>query len=408
MPNLPPAAAFLMKTKVVHGRGTLALVPEELRRLGAARPWIVTDPGLVAAGLCGQLEEILRQAGFPCGRFDGVTHVARVRSVEESAAAAREFGFDSVVALGGGSVLVIGKATAILGANGGSIRDYDGVGRVPREPLPIVAVPTTAGSGADVSMFSPVVDEERHLKLLVGGENCFPRVSILDPLLLRTLPFTQAVYSGIDALAHAVEAQMSTGATPITDAIGLAAVEKLMAHLRTAAFTDDLDAKEACLLASCMANWASGNAKLSLGHGLARNVQALFPVPYGLTIGVFLPLAMEFNLPAAVGRLSRMARAAGVCAGGPPRREAEAMVRAVKELLLDLRFPTRFTEEQVDRRKIPLMAAMAASGVYGEKTDPKDLPAIPPETPVRSTNIRQATYQDVVRLYERSLEGWTL
>ena len=402
------AATFLMKTKVVHGRGTLALLPEELRGLGARKPWIVTDPGLVSAGICTEIESILEKAGFAPGRFDQVAHVARASSVDASVAAARDFGFDSVIAVGGGSALVIGKTTAIVGANGGNIRDYDGVGRVPLPPFPIVAIPTTAGSGADVSMFSPVVDEERNLKLLIGGPNCFPHVAILDPLLLRTLPFTQAVYSGVDALAHAIEAQLSTGATPISDALGLSAMQALMDNLRTATLTDNLDAKEACLLASCMANWASGNAKLSLGHGLARNVQALFPVPYGLTIGVFLPITMEFNLPAAIPQLCRMARFAGIADTGRPRQQAEAMVRAVKELLIDLRFPKRFTAEQVDREKIPLMAAMAVQEVYGEKKDPRELLPIAPDTPVRSTNIRKATYRDAVELYERSLEGWTL
>jgi len=228
MAGVQGAATFLMKTKVVHGRGTLALLPEELRGLGARKPWIVTDPGLVSAGICTEIESILEKAGFAPGRFDQVAHVARASSVDASVAAARDFGFDSVIAVGGGSALVIGKTTAIVGANGGNIRDYDGVGRVPLPPFPIVAIPTTAGSGADVSMFSPVVDEERNLKLLIGGPNCFPHVAILDPLLLRTLPFTQAVYSGVDALAHAIEAQLSTGATPITDALGLSAMQALM------------------------------------------------------------------------------------------------------------------------------------------------------------------------------------
>lgn len=408
MKGIPGAATFLMKTKVVHGQGTLSLLPQELRGLGAKTPWIVTDPGLVSAGVCAEVESTLEKAGFSHGRFDQVAKVARASSVDASVVAARDFGFDSVIALGGGSALVVGKATAVVGSNGGNIRDYDGVGRVPLPPLPIVAIPTTAGSGAEVSMFSPVVDEERNLKLIIGGPNCFPHVAILDPLLLRTLPPTQAVYSGVDALAHAIEAQLSTGATPITDALGLCAMQALMNNLRTAALTDDMDAKEACLLASCMANWASGNAKLSLGHGLARNVQALFPVPYGLTIGIFLPITLDFNLPAAVPQLSRMARFAGIAESARPLQQAQAMVRAVKELLIDLRFPNRFTEKQVDRKKIPLMAAMAVQEVYGEKKDPSELMPVAPDTPVRSTNLRKATYRDAIELYERSLEGWTL
>lgn len=401
---------WTMKTRIVHGLGTLSKVPDELRTLGAGRPFIVTDRGIVQAGIIGELESILDEAGMPHGVYDGTAATARAVSVDESVAAAREHGYDSVVTIGGGSPLVVGKATAIVGANGGTIRDYDGPGKIKNGLLPTIAIPTTAGSGAEVSPFSPVVDDERNVKMLVGDSNSYPHVAILDATLMKSLPFQQAVYSGIDALAHAIEGQLSSKATPITDVMAMGATRMILENLRTSAMTDDLEAKEQMLLASALANMVSGNAKLSLGHGLARNVQALFTVQYGLTIGVFLPISMEFNLPAAVPRLSRLARYTGVGPAAAADRElAEAMVNHVKELLIDLDFPNRFSEDQVTRESVPLMARMACQGVYeGEKQDPRELPDLPPNTPVRSTNIRKATYADAAAMYEEALDGWKL
>jgi alcohol dehydrogenase class IV len=402
---------FVMPTKIVHGVGSLRSLPEELEKLGVTRPWIVSDVGLEKAGIVNQAVEILEQAGVKVGGvFTNVTHTATVTSVDSSVEQLQQTNCDGVIGIGGGSPLVVAKATAIVAGNGGTIRDYDGSGKVKKLPLPIIAIPTTAGSGSEVSQFSPVVDEERQVKITVGGQLCFPRTAILDPNLIRSVPTLQAVYSGVDALTHAIESYVTNLSTPITDALSSYAMGVLMKNLRTSILTDDIEAKEACLVASTIANMACGNAKLGLVHGLARNVQTLFRnVPYGLSIAVFLPPVMEFNAPAAASRFADMARFFGEDTTGLSIREqANLSVRAVKMLLADLNVPTSFTSDQVDTSKIPLMAKMALVGAYGEKLTTKELEEYPTLGYIKSPNIRKATYTDAVRLYEKSMEGWTI
>jgi alcohol dehydrogenase class IV len=202
-------ATFQMKTKIVHGLGSLKQLPKEIRSLGGTRPWIVTDPGLVQAGIVSQVLEVLAEANLPAGVFSDVTHVAKVSAIDESWRQAADHGADCIIALGGGSALVVGKATGVLGgpASRGSvpsIREF--AFQPPQFVMPVITIPTTAGSGAEVSPHQPMVDEHNHRKITVSSPACYPSVAILDANLMRTLPFKQATLSGVDALTHAVEA----------------------------------------------------------------------------------------------------------------------------------------------------------------------------------------------------------
>lgn len=400
-------ATFQLRTRLVHGPASLRVLPRELKALGVKRPWIVTDPGIEKAGILGQLTELLGKQEFALGVFNQVHHTASVEDAIQSWKQAVEWGADGVIAVGGGTVLVIGKATGAMLGTGKSIREY--AWAMPEHSLPVVAIPTTAGSGAEVNPNMPLVDKENRIKLTVTSPECYPRLAILDPLLLQTLPFFQAVCSGVDALTHSIEACWTTFATPLTDTLALSALKTLMANLRTACRTDDIEAKNACLLASAMANMACQNAKLGFVHGLARNVQTLFNVPYGVTIGVFLVPVMEFNLSAAVERFSAMAEAMGVSRGSLPLRvHAEAAVSQVKSLLADLDFPRRFEPEQVDRNAIPRLVRMAYAQASQRYLSDKELEQISVDGYAPSPNIRKATYQELISLYEKTLQGWTI
>lgn len=398
---------FQMPTKIVHGIGSLRLLPDEIRKLGVQRPWIVTDPGIANAGILRRVTDLLEGGKIPYGVFTGTPLTATVNAAIQSYAEAREFDFDSVIALGGGSSLVVGKVTAILGANGASPRDYEANG-YPHPPLACIAIPTTAGSGAEVSKQCPMVDEERHYKFTLTDPKGYPTVALLDANLLRTLPKMQAVFSGADALTHAIEAYSTTFTTPITDCLAEKAMGMLYHNLRPAILTGDLAAWDTCLVASTMANMACGNAKLGLVHGLARNVQALFDVTYGLTIAVFLPPVMAWNTCAAPERFATMARLFGTTQPGATLDEqAAGAVQGVKQLLADLDCPRMFSPQQVNRDAIPTMARLAfARGTV--LTGAPDLDKISIDGYVNSPNIRRARYDDVVRLYEQTLEGWTL
>jgi alcohol dehydrogenase class IV len=244
------------------------------------------------------------------------------------------------------------------------------------------------------------------MKMVAGSPLYFPKVAILDPMMTRTLPFWQAAVSGIDALTHAIEAYLTTLTTPITDALALSAIHLIYHNLRASASTDDLDAKEACLIASTMANMACGNARLGLGHIMSGPIEARFGVPHGIAVGTLLPYTMEFNLIASDRRFARLAEAMGESNNDKSLRDlASSAVTAVKSLYLDLGFPRTYSEEQVDRGAVPEIAKMIMGGL-DQTYDPDreySMNAILP-----SPSIRKATLKDVMELYERAFKGWEM
>jgi len=387
-----PIFQYLMPTKIIHGPHSVARLGGEARLLGGKKALLVSDPGVKAAGLLEPALQSLKEAGLEAIEFVDVPPDPDVEVVNQGVEVALEAGCDFVVAVGGGSPMCAGKSIAIVATNGGSIRDYEGFGRVKVPPWPVIAVPTTAGSGTEVSAVTILSDKERRIKMAIGSPLCYPPVAILDPVLLLSLPFRQAVISSIDALCHAVEAYLTTQATPLTDALALRAVELLSTNLLKAATTRDVVAKEACLLGSSMANMACGNARLGLPHALSWPVSSLYDVPHGLANGILLPYALEFTLPAAVERMARLAVAMGEPAAGRSDREGAArFVRAIKQLLLDCDIPRTLDPQQVDPAGIPQMVDMLKEGIYAL---------------FAQVNLRPATPRDLTLLYERAFRGW--
>lgn len=396
----PDIFTFEAPTKVIHGRGALARLGGEILAAGCRRPLLVTDPGIVASGLAERVAEALRRAGLEVAVFDGVTHMATTAATESGARAALAHRADAVVGAGGGSALAVARGVAILVAEGGDVASK--AGRDVR-CAPLFSVPTTAGSGSEVSPSAPLLDRDRGAKITLRGHATFSRAAILDPDLLASLPARQAALSGVDALAHGIEAYLTNLATPITDALAVAAVEILARDLR-AAVAGDGDARARCLVASTMANQACGNAKLGLVHGLARNVQTLFDVPYGLTIGVFLLPVMEFNRPAAVERFARLGEAMGETGGDEERRSRGAIERT-RALLSDIGIPDRFDPATVDGSRIPELARMVFARDTDAQLDRAALARLDVTGFAPSPNIRRAGYDEIVALYRRAIEG---
>jgi len=312
------------------------------------------------------------------------------RKVESGVKLLRATGCNIVAVVGGGSPLCAGKAIALVATNGGNIRDYEGLEKYQNPPLPVIAIPTTAGSGSEVSASFIISDEQRdNYKLTVNGYHCYPKVALLDPLLVRSLPPRQFIYSGVDALVHAIEATCTTQSTPLTDAIAYDAVRLIFNNLSRAACSGDLEAKGLQLLASTMANIACGNAKLGLVHSMSQPLGSFYHLAHGLTNGILLPYVMEYNLPAAVDKLAGMAAVLGLAGAGPGRLDqARAAIKAIKDLLDVVDFPDRIPEEKVPREDIPRLAktAMGRSQV--------------------KLNLRKPTEGDVVEIYERAFQGW--
>ena len=398
---------FFCPTRIVHGIGSVSKrLGGEVRALGGQRVVIVTDPGIAKAGLLEPVIGALDEADIQHIVYNGVGHDARVGAVDAGAQLCRDEKADSVIVIGGGSALAAGKAVAAIATNGGSLGDHQGLAKFTVEPLPVIAIPTTAGSGSEVSAAVPYYDENRGRKTGTQSRFFYPKVAILDATLLKTLPFRQAVLSGVDALTHAMEAYLTVRATPITDAMALAAIQMLSSSLRTAATTTDLEAKDRALLGSTMANLACGNAKLGLAHLLNRPVNSLFPeVPYGESIGILLVPVMNFNLPASINRFTTMAQMMGESPEGKTERElANRCIAALKQLLADLQVSRCYSPKLVNIDAISQMARMCAGGMHGGmKADD-----IPETAMVSSFNRRQATVGDVIRLYEKAFEGWEL
>jgi alcohol dehydrogenase len=398
--------SFYLPTKLVHGVNSVQEAGKEFAGLGSTKALIVTDKGVKGAGLLEGVIESLNRARIPFVVFDEVEEDPGESTVAKGAEIAIREKCDGIVVVGGGSPICAGRGIGVVVTNGGRIRQYAGLNKASKPPLPLIAIPTTAGSGAEVSQFILLKDEELHTKMVVGSPMYFPRVAILDPMLLRGLSFWQSVVSGIDALSHAIEAYFTTMTTPVTDPWALQAVQMIYENLRPAAASDDLDAKEACLIGSSIANMACGNARLGLTHAMTIPIEGMFKVPHGVAIGIILPHVMEFNLPAAQKRFAQLAKAMGEPEAGRSVEDvAPRAVYRIKKLFIDLNFPRKFLGNQVDRKAIPQMAKMIMGGLYGVYDPSKEyaLNAILP-----SVNIRKATMKNVIDLYEKSFEGWEL
>jgi alcohol dehydrogenase len=397
---------FYLPTKIIHGIHSVKEVGKEFKKLGATRALVVTDEGVNEAGLLEGVLESMKEVGIPIVVFEEVEEDPGGTTVEKGTDFALKHKCDGIVAVGGGSPMCAARGIGVVMANGGKIKDYAGLNKASKPPIPLIAIPTTAGSGSEVSQYIILKDEELHVKMVVGSPLYFPKVAILDPMLLRTLPYQQAVAAGIDALSHGIEAYLTTLTTPITDALALSAVSLIYHNLIAATKSDDLDAKEACLIGSTMANMACGNALLGLAHVMTVPMEGMFKIPHGIDLGILLPHVMEFNLPANYQRFADLAKSMGKSEKVKSLEEiAPLAITAVKKLFISLDVPTKFSDLHFDRKAIPQMAKIIAGGIY-EKYDPNKEYSM--DTNIPSANIRKATMKDTIELYEKAFKGWTV
>jgi len=388
--NFDQICTFQLGTVIHHGFDSVSKVGAETKRLGAKKVLVVTDKGVKGAGLLDSIIESIETADIPFVVFDEVEVDPGMATVNKGVQLAKQEGCNLVLAVGGGSPVCAAKGIALLATNGGSMSDYEGLDKYKNPPLPVVAIPTTAGAGSEVSAVFIITDESRNHKMAIGGSACYPEVAILDPLLIRNIPFWPAVNAGLDALTHAMDACWSTLSTPLTDSIALGAISLIMQNLAPMVFTGDLEAKNKQLLASTMANIACGNAKLGLVHAMSQPLGS-YHLPHGYANGILLPYVMEFNLPACEEKLASMAIAMGESDTRYTQRElAEIAVWRVKNLYVRLGFPRKLDEKEVNPEEIPQMVKRAMT------------------RPGWKVNIRKSTEKDLTVLYEKSFEGWEL
>ncbi len=300
-------------TDVHFGFGSSRSLPTHVRSLSARKVFVVTDPGVRGTGIVDTITTVLDQAALEFSVYDQVTADSGSTLISEAVDKLRTDGADLVVGVGGGSALDTAKAVAALATNPGSPLDYVGLHKVRNRPLPTIAIPTTAGTGSEVSLWSVFTDDARKLKVAMGGVLLYPTVALCDPDLTMGLPAPLTASTGMDALAHAVECYTNKACQPISAALALRAIELIGSHLSTAVLNGrDRASRYAMLLASTMAGMAMNPTRLGLAHALAMPLGSWgLKIPHSIAIAVTLPLVMQFNASAAPERFASVARALG-------------------------------------------------------------------------------------------------
>jgi alcohol dehydrogenase class IV len=392
---------FAHATRVVAGRGLIEGTGFEFAKEGAHRPLIVTDAVIRGTGLIDQVEAGVAGGGLEvAGVFDDVPQDSSTETVERCAAAAKEAGADSFLAVGGGSVMDTAKATNAVFTHGGTVADYEGLYALPRAddgmgaPLPVAplaCIPTTAGTGSEVSFGAVIRDPERQMKLELADFPFFPRLAILDPESTRTLPPQIAASTGMDAMTHAIEAYTGPEWSPHGEAFALQALRMIRDNLRRAVEdASDEDARGNMLIAACLAivPGASGTSALGATHSMSHPAGARFGVPHGVANAINLPHVIRFNCAggAEIARRYRdIADTLGVEPGGSDEDLGEALASHVTELTAAMGLPQRLSQVGVPEAGI-------ADLIEGAMGDGCTL-----------TNARELGEEDFEALYQAAL-----
>jgi alcohol dehydrogenase len=320
--------------EVIFGIGTLAEVGVAVRRVGGHRPLLISDPGVLAAGWVERAVPHLTDVRVRSRLWHDLTPNPKDFEVEAAFESYRAMDCDALLAIGGGSCIDVAKAVAVLSGNGGRILDYEGIDRATRPIPPMVMVPTTGGSGADVSQFCVVTDTARALKATIGGRALVPEISITDPQLLTTMPPELAAHTGLDALSHAIESCVSDACDFLSKGHAIAAIQALAEHLpRAVEDPFDLDAKEATARASLQAGLAFTNALLGATHAIAHQIGGALDLPHGLLNAILMPHVMRYNAETHAERYVDVAAALGIPVDSlSPAAAAEAATQRVEAL----------------------------------------------------------------------------
>jgi alcohol dehydrogenase len=369
VPGATPAPARVTKflvPDVIFGVGVLSQVGHAVKRQGGVRVLVVSDQGVADAGWTSDALGHLAAAGISSEVWLGVTPNPKDGEVEAGCQAYLASHCDVLVAVGGGSCIDAAKAIAVLAVHGGRITDYAGVGKVGGPLPPTVMVPTTGGSGSDVSQFCVVTDTRRKLKITIGARALVPDISVTDPRALTTVPPDITAYTALDALSHAIESYVSKAANFLTDVQALAAIRGVTEHLFPALdHPGDLQAREGLARASLQAGLAFTNALLGATHAISHQIGGLTDLPHGLLNAIMLPHVMEFNAPVAAERLVDVAAAMGVDTGlMNPYEAADAAIQTVRALSGKAGLPASLREIGVQMPQINEIARNALGDAY--------------------------------------------
>ncbi len=379
---------FYIPTVTLMGIGAHKELGSRIRILGANRPLIVTDKGITAAGLTETIVDLIRKdTGISAVVFDETVPNPTDGNVRDGLEVFKSNKCDMVISLGGGSPHDCGKGIGILAANGGKIQDYEGIDKSSRPMPPFIAVNTTAGTASEMTRFCIITDTRRKVKMAIVDWRVTPDVAINDPLLMAGMPSPLTAATGMDALTHAVEAYVSTIATPVTDACALKAIALISQNLRAAvANGSDLSARDNMAYAEYLAGMAFNNASLGYVHAMAHQLGGFYDLPHGVCNAILLPHVERFNLIAKVDRFVDVAEAMGeVVDGLSTRAAAEEALQAISTLSRDVGIPRGLKELGVRKEDLPTMAENAQKDACG------------------LTNPRRFNRDDVIEVYASAM-----
>ncbi|WP_338470844.1 iron-containing alcohol dehydrogenase [Niallia sp. XMNu-256] len=340
---------FELPTVIKHGIGSIKHVGEEVKNLGVTKALLVTDPGIYNAGVTKPIEEALAAAGVEVVLFDKVEPNPPVRLVAEGSALYKSEGCNGIVAVGGGSSMDTAKGIGVEATHEGSVLDYEAAeGKKPLENRipPLTTIPTTAGTGSEVTQWAVITDEEREFKFNTGGPLIAAHLTIIDPELHISMPPHVTAMTGIDALAHAIECYTMHYAQPITDAVALQAIEYVGKYiLRAFADGGDIEARYGMAQAAMLAGLSYGSESAGAAHAMSQTLGGIIPVAHGQCVAAMLGPVMEYNWKGHPAKFARIAQALGVNTFNMTTEEAaKAAVNEVYKLVEELEIPT--LEEQ--------------------------------------------------------------
>ncbi|GAB5069972.1 L-threonine dehydrogenase [Citrobacter sedlakii] len=381
------ASTFYIPSVNIIGADVLNDAMNTMVEYGFRRTLIVTDTMLTRLGMAGNIQNALQERAIFSVIYDGTQPNPTTENVAEGLKLLQENNCDSVISLGGGSPHDCAKGIALVAANGGDIRDYEGVDRSAKPQLPMIAINTTAGTASEMTRFCIITDAERHIKMAIVDKHVTPLLSVNDSTLMMGMPKSLTAATGMDALTHAIEAYVSIAATPITDACALKSVAMISENLTVAVEVgSNAQAREAMAYAQFLAGMAFNNASLGYVHAMAHQLGGFYNLPHGVCNAVLLPHVQVFNSQVAAARLRDCAAAMGVNVEGLNDAEgAAACIDAIRTLAQQVNIPAGLRDLGVKEEDIPLLATNALKDACG------------------LTNPIQATHEQIVAIFHAAM-----
>ena len=383
------AQRFILNEVSYFGSGARKELPEVLTRMGVKKALVTSDKGLIKVGTTKMVTDVLDEMGFPYDIYSEIKPNPTVTNVKQGVEAFKASGADCIIAIGGGSSMDTAKGIGIVANNPefGDIVSLEGCAPTKNKSVPIIALPTTAGTGAEVTINYVIIDEERQAKMVCVDPNDIPAVAIVDPELMYSLPKGLTAATGMDALTHAIEGYITKGAWIMSDMYELQAIKMIAENLPIAVDepTNPVG-REGMALAQYIAAQAFSNVGLGLVHGMAHPMGSLHDIPHGVANALLLPTIMEFNMPTRIEKYGIIAQHMGVdTTGMSPEEAAQAAVDAVRALSIRVGIPQHLSEIGITEADIPALAAQAITDVC---------------TP---GNPRDVTEAEIIELYKKVL-----